>query len=286
MGTERIGTEVSPFPVEPPAYWVPKHYVQSAWLEHAPFGFWLVSALRPRSIVELGTHNGFSLFVFAEAVRRLGLECTVDAVDTWRGDDHAGFYGEEVYASVTAIVDAEYSAFTRLHRAYFADTVTDFADGSIDLLHIDGRHGYDDVKADFETYAPKLSDRAVVVFHDTHEFQEGFEVHRFWDELAASRPSFNFHHAHGLGVLAFGTAVPESVTGFLADASQNPESARSTYQQLGADVARIFWDRLELQGLEERLAATQNEVRHILQSTSWKVTAPLRAVGGLMPRRR
>jgi hypothetical protein len=161
--------------------------------------------------VELGTHNGFSFFVFAEAVRRLGIECNVDAVDSWQGDDHAGHYGEEVYSSVVSIAETEYRDLTRLHRAFFNDAVSDFADGSIDILHIDGRHGYDDVKEDFETYVPKLSSRAVVVFHDTHEFQEGFGVHTYWDELASTKPSFNFHHGHGLGVLAFGSDVPEPV---------------------------------------------------------------------------
>lgn len=284
---ERGVADMTAYRVEPTAYWVPRHYVQSAWVEHAPFAYWLVSACRPRSIVELGTHNGFSLFVFAEAVRRLELECTIDAVDSWEGDDHAGYYGEEVYASVAAIVDAEYASFTRLNRAYFDDAVTRFADGSIDLLHIDGRHGYDDVKADFETYAPKLSDRAVVIFHDTHEFQEGFGVHRFWDELAPTRPSINFHHGHGLGVLAYGPNVPEPVLAFLADAAENPELIRRTYEELGKGVDRLYDDWLERQRvayLEELLAATREEVRHIQQSTSWKVTAPLRAVGSLVRR--
>ena len=31
-----------------------------SWLGHIPFAFWLVGALRPRTLVELGVHTGNS----------------------------------------------------------------------------------------------------------------------------------------------------------------------------------------------------------------------------------
>lgn len=33
------------------------------------------------------------------------------------------------------------------------------------MLHVDGRQRYEDVKEDFETYLPKVSDRSAVLFH-------------------------------------------------------------------------------------------------------------------------
>ena len=32
----------------------------TSWVPHIPFAFWLVDALRPRTVVELGTHTGNS----------------------------------------------------------------------------------------------------------------------------------------------------------------------------------------------------------------------------------
>ncbi len=78
------------------SYWIPRYFMESAWVEHAPFAFWLMDALRPEKVVELGTHKGFSLFVMAEAARRLGLQTLISAVDSWEGDDQAGLYDEDV----------------------------------------------------------------------------------------------------------------------------------------------------------------------------------------------
>ena len=119
------------------SYWIPELLNVSAWLEHAPFGFWIVGALRPRTIVELGVHTGFSYSVFCQAVQRLHLSTRCFAVDTWLGDQHAGYYGDDVHNALR-VHNRRYNAFSRLMRADFADALAEFTDGSIDLLHIDG----------------------------------------------------------------------------------------------------------------------------------------------------
>ena len=95
-----IGGELN-FIFKSSLFWRPTYLAQSAWLEHIPFAFWLVDTLRPRNIVELGTHYGSSYFSFCQAVSKLDLETCCFAVDTWGGDEHAGLYGEEVYREVS-----------------------------------------------------------------------------------------------------------------------------------------------------------------------------------------
>ena len=276
------------------SFWRPKHLILSAWLEHAPFGSWLLSVTRPRLFAELGTHSGFSFFAFAETALRLGLETRFVALDSWAGDDHAGFYSDEVYDEVKRISDTDYPESTELLRGFFSDSAVHFEDGSIDLLHIDGRHGYEDVKEDFETYRPKLSDRAVVIFHDTHEFQEGFGVHRFWDEISVTMPSFNFHHGHGLGVLQVGHDAPAEVTRFLDAARADPEAMRAAYARLGAAVeadylaqAELTWLRGEnprllgeIDRMHHEAVGLQQQLDQVHASTSWRATRPLRALRG------
>ena len=200
-----------------PAFWRPTRLgVPSAWHRHVPFAFWLVAQLRPRLLVELGTHEGVSYAAFCEAVRRAGLPTRCFAVDTWQGDAHAGFYPEEVFAGFRAFHDPLYGDFSLPLRMTFDEAATQLPDGEIDLLHIDGMHDYDSVAHDFATWSPKLSARAVVLFHDTNERERGFGVWRLWRELRERYPGFEFLHGSGLGVLAVGTEIAAPVAALCA----------------------------------------------------------------------
>ena len=293
------------------SYWIPRHLVDSAWLEHAPFAFWLVDAIRPKVIAELGTHNGFSYFVFCESVARLGLPTRTFALDTWEGDEQAGFYGADVYESVSTINETDYSAFSTLLRGYFDDSLDSIADGSIDLLHIDGRHGYDDVRHDFEAWRPKLSDRGVVIFHDIAEHQEGFGVWQFWEEIARQYPSFAFDHGHGLGVLAVGASIPPRLRAFLGAGVESADQIKEFYLNRGRIVDGLHGERVlalavpalqrELQSVGQRfedkdrmIARLESErvgllgqIDQLHESTSWKVTRPFRLLSDVVrPHRR
>jgi len=261
------------------SYRMPDLINGSAWLEHAPFGFWIVEALRPRTIVELGVHGGFSYSVFCQAVQRLQLSARCFAIDTWRGDEHAGYYGDDVYDAVCAH-NRRYDSFSRLIRSDFADACSAFAAGAIDLLHIDGCHRYEAVRRDFESWLPKMSPRGVILFHDTSEYSEGFGVHRLWDELCARYPSFAFTHGHGLGVLGVGEELPAALRE-LFGASASPAAAqtiRAIYERLGAAVSAAH----ELDELREQVRHLGAVSESYEASTSWRLTAPLRRLARLM----
>lgn len=213
----------------------------SPWLGHTPFAFWIIDALRPARFVELGTHSGNSYAAFCQAVHCLGVSTACAAVDTWIGDPQAGHYGEEVYRTFAAYHDPRYSAFSRLMRMTFDEAVPHFADGSIDLLHIDGLHSYEAVRHDFETWRPKMSRRGVVLFHDVAERRDGFGVWRLWEELSAAHPSFTFPHSHGLGVLGVGDDLPEAVRALFAAQAEGGDALDTTrrlFQRLGERVVR------------------------------------------------
>src|SRR4051812_45899500 len=92
-------------------FWIPERQAETAWVEHVPFAFWLIDVLRPMTIVELGTHNGVSFSAMCQAVKALHLPTRCYAIDTWKGDQHTGFYPEEVYRNFKTFHDQRYSAF-------------------------------------------------------------------------------------------------------------------------------------------------------------------------------
>jgi hypothetical protein len=109
------------------ALWPEWLEAESARPEQAPLAFWIADALRPRSLVDLETRDGYSYFAFR---------------------------------------------YPELHtpiRPTFDDVLPHFAYQTIDLLHIDGRHDYAQIKCHFVAWRPRLSDRGVVLFYDTNE---------------------------------------------------------------------------------------------------------------------
>jgi hypothetical protein len=219
--------------ISPVSFWVPDYICPSAWVEHAPFAFWICEALRPRHFVELGTHYGYSYFAFCQAINRLGLGTSAYAIDTWKGDEHAGFYDESVFRSVETWNKEKYAAFSSLIRSTFDDALDYFADGSVDLLHIDGRHFYNDVMHDFTLWRPKLTEDAVVLFHDTNVREREFGVWKFFEKVAAQYPSFQFFHGYGLGVLILGDRVPAPLALLIEASREIARQIRAAYAALG-----------------------------------------------------
>lgn len=298
----------------------------SAWLGHIPFAGWLVEATRPRVFVELGTHYGDSYFAFCQAVKRNALATCCYAVDTWQGDEHAGEYGEEVFAHVRQYHDAAFGSFSNLMRMRFDQALEHFSEGSVDLLHIDGLHTYEAVREDFETWLPKLSERAIVLFHDTNVRQGDFGVWRYWEEITSQYPSIRFDHSHGLGVLMVGREQTEIVQDLLLawNSEDGAASIRDFFATLGEQHTAAWHDRKAISARDATIAQTQAQLealqrherelrayaedmqrqikaldaellRHqellkaaeqhmadLMNTTSWRITAPLRNISRAM----
>lgn len=172
------------------------------WEGHRDFAYDLLQFVRPERLVELGSQYGCSLFSFCQAVRDFKLDTEINAVDMWSGDIGAEITGEEVYALVRKTA-ATYYPEVNLHlfQMCFDDARPNFADNSIDILHIDGGHTFEDVEHDFTTWLPKLKENGIVLFHDVYSpIDQGSCDH--WEKTKKEYDCyFDFTHSCGLGIL-------------------------------------------------------------------------------------
>lgn len=280
------------------------------WVGHIPFVMWLVENTKPQTLVELGTHTGNSYFAICQSVKSNALPTRCYAIDTWQGDLHQGSYEDDVYHSVKQYNDSHYSEFSDLLRMTFDEALPKFSEGAVDFLHIDGLHTYEAARHDFETWLPKLSDRAVVLFHDTAVRKLDFGVWRLWEELSVKYPNIHFDYSQGLGVLFVGASQPLVVHGMLNSwatpegqsvvhqffarlgqsvefeyTTANPNQAIVKRDQQICGLNQVLSERNEQitqqQGLIVKL---RNVVDNYRTSMSWQITKPLREVSLLRSR--
>jgi hypothetical protein len=175
----------------------------------------------------------------------LRLDTTCVGIDSWEGDASMGAYGEGVYADLVAHHDPLYGAFSTLRRSRFESECPTFADGSIDILHIDGEHTYEAVSRDFHSWRPKVARGGIVLFHDSAVDDPSFGVRRLWSEISSGVPSFEFTHGNGLGVLLHGTSAdaPDALRRLFGASVDETAAIRRFFELLGTPYVSLAGGR-------------------------------------------
>lgn len=218
-------------------------------------------------LVELGTFSGVSFCAFCQAVKELGTGTRCYAVDTWEGDPHNGYYGPEVLRELKSHHDPLYGSFSRLIQSTFDNVVSDFENGSIDLLHIDGFHTYEAVRHDFENWLPKMSERGVLLFHDINVHESDFGVRKLWEEVKLRYPHFEATWGQGLGVLAVGKQQPDLLRSLCNSPRGELTEVCDFFSQLGL--------RLELARERDDLTTKLQEQSNVVGSFQYSLRSSL-----------
>ena len=122
-------------------------------------------------MAEIGSYSGGSTEMFALFCKK------VFAIDCWADNDNLLQEGNTVEAAVSNLSEAE-RIFDEKMRAYpnvvkvrKLSTVafSDFADGSLDAIYIDGNHVYNNVCKDITLWFPKIRDGGTIAGHDYYE---------------------------------------------------------------------------------------------------------------------
>ena len=140
----------------------------------------ILKEVRPRSILEIGTAQGGTLFLFT---RIAAADAQLVSLDLPEGPYGGGYplwkiplFEEFPLPSqrLELIRDNSHDPAVRLKVAALV------GNQGLDFLFIDGDHSYDGVKQDFEMYGPLVNSAGVIAFHD---IDYSSDVRRFWDEI-------------------------------------------------------------------------------------------------------
>jgi len=111
----------------------------------------LVRSLRPKTVVETGTHRGVTTLILAHAMLDAKIEGHVHTADPYSWEQQNNF---DKFP--------ELSKYITYHSIFGRDVPVE----EIDFLFIDGFHEKQEVLMEWGALSPKLSESAVVVFHD------------------------------------------------------------------------------------------------------------------------
>ena len=158
--------------------------------------FMLPLILKAKTVVETGLDRGNSTRIFLEASKISGLKLyTIDVKDypdTRKRLEDLGLTKNWVFIQNDSVKAG-----------------SEWKGEKIDLLYLDSHHSYEHVKAELEAWLPHLSEKAVILCHETtpqekHQMYETGGPKRALTEFAEKHKEWTFlnlKYGNGLGVL-------------------------------------------------------------------------------------
>jgi cephalosporin hydroxylase len=167
----------------------------------------LIGQRRPKTVVEIGTAHGGTLFLWCQ---QADPSATIISIDL-PGGIHGGgypYWKSWIYRRFPLPTQKLHLLRGDSHQPeMFARLKTVLpGDGKVDFLFIDGDHTYEGVKADFEMYSGLVRPGGLIVFHDICKHPEALncQVDRFWQEVKNERRAREFVHDSNQGTCGIG----------------------------------------------------------------------------------
>ncbi|MGQ9663795.1 MAG: class I SAM-dependent methyltransferase [bacterium] len=153
----------------------------------------ILSAKKPRVLLEIGTANGGTLFLFSRVASD---DSIIISIDLPGGAFGGGYHQWRIplYKAFASQTQKIYLIRGDSHKyATLANVKKITADNKLDFLFIDGDHTYNGVKSDFELYSPLVKSGGIIAFHDivpSHFVKyciatraKTGDVYKFWEEI-------------------------------------------------------------------------------------------------------
>lgn len=172
----------------------------------------LLATRRPRRVLEIGTANGGTLFLFCRVADPVATIISVDLPGGWFGGGYPAWKGI-LYRCFPGRGQKFHLIRADSHSRETFDRVRNLLSGErLDFVFIDGDHTYEGVRRDYEEYRKLCADDAIIAFHDIvpNATDPDCEVPRFWEELRATEQTGEFvenpnQDGAGIGVVFLGS---------------------------------------------------------------------------------
>jgi cephalosporin hydroxylase len=188
----------------------------------------ILEPARPRTLVEIGTASGGTLFLLSSVAAP---DATLVSIDL-PGGRFGGGYGRwraPLYRSFARPGQKVHLIRADSHDPKtFRELQTMIGPRGLDVLFIDGDHTYEGVRKDFERYRPLVSTGGWIGFHDIVPDPSDAmnEAHRFWEEIKLGYPHremvLNRSGKYGIGLIRIGVNDSQAVGVIERTASGNP----------------------------------------------------------------
>jgi predicted O-methyltransferase YrrM len=170
----------------------------------------LLSKENIKSMLEIGTFNGGTLFLFTRIINPNAKIISLDMP----GGEFGGGYTVSKMKYLTNFPQKNQRIFLIRSDSHSAaslvKTKSILKRQQLDFLFIDGDHTYEGVKKDFQMYSRLVRKGGLVAFHDIckHPPETKCDVYTFWNEIKQSYPHKEIindsnQNWAGIGVLYF-----------------------------------------------------------------------------------
>ena len=163
----------------------------------------MVKKRMPKSMLEIGTAFGGTLFLFAQVLgddaHIISLDLPFDELRVgyppWRRALYRSFAKGHQRIEIPQVNSHTKEALKSVKKS--------LAGEKLDFLFIDGDHSYEGAKADYEMYASLVRKGGMIAFHDVAIDPKGNEnfVRKVWIEAKADCKGWKeISHKNGLGI--------------------------------------------------------------------------------------
>jgi len=144
-----------------------------------------VIAHKPKVIVEIGTWNGGTFFVWCRINPQAKKIISIDLPDGQFGggydEKRIKFFKEFAYERNG--MDLHFIRGDSKSKDTGSKLKEILGDDKIDFLYIDGDHTYEGIKNDFEIYLSYMASDGLIGLHDINTLKEGYGVNKYWNEI-------------------------------------------------------------------------------------------------------